>query len=155
MQLQPGVLPVPVVNRLQRQLDFAFPAARVLVRQLEQGPPFEAPIELHLYGPDLDRLRILGNQLRAIMAEVPGITHSRATLTEVQPKLGLQLDETSARIAGLDRAAIARQLDGTLEGSLGGSVLEATGGIAGAGAAGAERSREFGGPQLSRPPDRG
>ena len=126
VQLQPGVLPVPVVNRIQVQLDAQFPQAQILARQLEQGPPFEAPLELRLYGPDLDRLRLLGDDLRGVMANVPGIVHTKATLAEAQPKLGLQLDETSARIAGLDRAAIARQLDSTLEGSLGGSVLEST-----------------------------
>ena len=60
------------------------------------------------------------------MAGIPGIVHTKATLTEAQPKLGLQLDETSARIAGLDRAAIATQLNSTLEGSVGGSLLEST-----------------------------
>ena len=126
VQLKPDVLPVPVVQRMQEQLDRQYPQAQVLARQLEQGPPFQAPIELRLYGPDLDRLRLLGDELRGVMANVPGILHTKATLAEAQPKLGLQLDETSARIAGLDRTAIARQLDSTLEGAVGGSVLEST-----------------------------
>ncbi|MEM9536228.1 MAG: efflux RND transporter permease subunit [Cyanobacteria bacterium P01_E01_bin.45] len=126
VQLKSGVLPVPVVKRMQERLDREYPQALVLARQLEQGPPFTAPIELRLYGPDLDRLRMLGDQLRGVMANIPGITHTKATLAEAQPKLGLQLDETSARIAGLDRTTIARQLDTTLEGAVGGSVLEST-----------------------------
>ncbi|WP_017327564.1 efflux RND transporter permease subunit [Synechococcus sp. PCC 7336] len=126
VQLQPNLLPQPIVRRLQLQLDRQFPQAQVLVRQLEQGPPFESPLELRLYGPDLDRLRQLGNELRGVMAQVPQVVHTQSTLTEALPKLGLQLDETSARIAGLDRAAIARQLDANLEGAVGGSILEST-----------------------------
>ena len=64
VQLKPGVLPVPAVKRMQEQLDFDYPQAQVLSRQLEQGPPFTAPIELRLYGPDLERLRTLGDKLR-------------------------------------------------------------------------------------------
>ncbi len=40
--------------------------------------------------------------------------------------LQFQLDEEQARLAGLDRRSIAQQLDTTLEGAVGGSVLEAT-----------------------------
>lgn len=41
------------IQTLQRQMDAAFPQAQVLVKQLEQGPPFDAPIELRVYGLSL------------------------------------------------------------------------------------------------------
>lgn len=126
VQLRPNVEPRPVIQVLQRELDQAFPAAQVVVRQLEQGPPFAAPIELRLYGPDLDRLRNLGNQIRAELAQVPDVLHTRGNLSEALPKLGLSVDEEQARLAGLDKSAIAQQLDANLEGAVGGSVLEAT-----------------------------
>ncbi len=126
IQLQPNVKPGPVIQALQTELDRAFPAAQIIVRQLEQGPPFEAPIELRLYGPDLERLRQLGNQVRAQLAQVPNVLHTRANLSEALPKLGLAIDEEQARRVGLDHSAIAQQLDASLEGALGGSILEAT-----------------------------
>jgi len=115
-----------LIRKLQRELDEAFPEAQILVRQLEQGPPFEAPIEMRLYGPDLERLRELGNQVRATLAQVPDVVHTRADLSEALPKLGLRLNEEEARLAGLDHTAIAQQLDANLEGAVGGSILEAT-----------------------------
>ena len=114
------------IQTLQQQLDQAFPQAQVLVRQLEQGPPFPAPIEVELYGSDMGQLRQLGNQLRAQLAQVKDVTHTRADLTEALPKLALTVDEAQARRVGLDNNAIARQLDTTLEGATGGSILEAT-----------------------------
>ena len=48
-----------IVQEIQTQLDDVMPAARVLVKQLEQGPPFDAPIELRIYGPNLTELRQL------------------------------------------------------------------------------------------------
>ncbi|MEM9511982.1 MAG: efflux RND transporter permease subunit, partial [Cyanobacteria bacterium P01_E01_bin.48] len=126
VQLQPGILPQSTIRIVQTELDAAFPQAQVLVRQLEQGPPFAAPIEVRLFGPNLDVLRQLGNQLRGVMAQVPDVLHTKATLTEALPKLGLQLNEERIRTAGFDRTGIARQLDATLEGTVGGSVLEDT-----------------------------
>ena len=111
---------------LQTQLDAAFPQAQVLVRQLEQGPPFPAPIELRLYGADTAELRSLGNQLRRELATLPEVIHTRATLAEVQPKLALAVDEVKARRAGLSNQAIATQLNATLDGAVGGSLLEDT-----------------------------
>ncbi|AOY80742.1 efflux RND transporter permease subunit [Moorena producens JHB] len=126
VQLQPNVVSRPLIQSLQSELNQAFPAAQVLVRQIEQGPPFDAPIELRLYGPQLHRLRELGNQIRAELAQVPDVIHTRADLTEGLPKLALTIDEEQARLAGIDKTEIAQQLDTSLEGAVGGSVLEVT-----------------------------
>ena len=72
-----------IIHRLQNKLDKKFAHARVLVRQLEQGPPFDAPIEVRLFGPDLARLRDLGQQLREILVNTPGVIHTRCELNEV------------------------------------------------------------------------
>ncbi len=115
-----------LLRRMQHDLDAAFPESRVLVRQLEQGAPFDAPVEVRLLGPDVGQLARLGDQLRSILAETPHVLHTTADLTETMPKLALRVDEESARLAGLDNAAISKQLDATLEGAVGGSVLEGT-----------------------------
>ncbi len=126
VQLRPGVLPTSAIQTLQNELDRVFPDAQVLVRQVEQGPPFDAPVEVRLYGSDLNVLRELGEQIRAEFLPVPDVVHTRASLTEALPKLAVNVDEEQARLVGLDRSAIARQLDTTLEGATGGSILEQT-----------------------------
>ena len=83
---------------------------------MEQGPPFEAPVELHLTGPDLATLRGLGEELRAVLAEVPGIEHTAAKLVSGRPTLEVRLDEERARLAGLDNRAVAGQLAAALDG---------------------------------------
>lgn len=126
VQLRPNTLSRPIIQTLQTQLDRTFPGAQVLVRQLEQGPPFDAPVEVRLYGADLGELQKLGDRLRAQLVQIEDVTHTRASLTAAQPKLAVNIDEEQARMVGLDRSAIARQLDTNLEGTTGGSVLEAT-----------------------------
>ncbi|MEM7579195.1 MAG: efflux RND transporter permease subunit [Cyanobacteria bacterium P01_A01_bin.80] len=115
-----------LIRTLQDELDESFPQARVLVKQLEQGPPFEAPVEMRIFGPDIQQLRILGAKVREILTQIPDVTHVRDDLTETLPKLGLKVDEEQARLVGLDNTAIAQQLQTYLEGSVGGSILEST-----------------------------
>lgn len=126
VKLHPNVISRPIIQTLQTQLDAAFPGAQVLVRQIEQGPPFDAPVELRLYGPDLKQLQQLGDRLRAELSQVKDVVHTRASLTEAQLKLAVNIDEEQARLVGVDRTTIARQLDTTLNGTTGGSVLEET-----------------------------
>lgn len=126
VQLTRGQEPLSIIRRLQRELDQSFPESRVLVRQLEQGPPFDAPVEVRLFGPDLQVLRRLGDQVRVAMSDSANVVHTRADLTETVPKLTLSVDEDEARLAGLDHSEIANQLNSTLEGAVGGSILEET-----------------------------
>ncbi|MEO1069448.1 MAG: efflux RND transporter permease subunit, partial [Cyanobacteria bacterium J06638_6] len=114
------------IQTLQAEMDAAFPAAQVLVKQLEQGPPFDAPIELRVYGSDMNGLRAWGDRLRAELAQVADVIHTRANLTEALPKLALAVDEAQARRLGLDNQAIAGQLNAALDGRTGGSVLSGT-----------------------------
>ncbi|HHP7245033.1 MAG TPA: efflux RND transporter permease subunit [Elainellaceae cyanobacterium] len=111
---------------LQAQIDSDFPGVRAIVRQLEQGPPFDAPIEVRIAGQDLTQLQDLGERVREQLVQIDAVTHTRASLNETLPQLKLVLNENAARLTGLDNEAIAQQLDQTLEGIRGGSILEET-----------------------------
>ncbi|MEM9276470.1 MAG: efflux RND transporter permease subunit [Cyanobacteria bacterium P01_F01_bin.143] len=113
-----------ITQKLQTELDQAFPAARIIVRQLEQGPPVAAPIEMRIYGSNVEILQKLGEIARQSLVQIPEVTHTRASLGSIQPQLEIQVDEEQARLTGLDRITIAQQLDTALEGAVGGSVLE-------------------------------
>ncbi len=126
VQLKPGFDATPVVQRLQPALDAKLPHAQSIVQLLEQGPPFDAPIELHVYGPDLDQLDALGEHLRTLLAGLPEVNHTRLTLSSDLPKLVLEVSETDLRMVGLSNLDLAEQLQSTLEGSVGGSLLEDT-----------------------------
>jgi len=114
------------IHELQHKLDRRFPSARVLVRQLEQGPPFDAPVEVRLFGPNLDELRTIGSKLRQILVETPGVIHTRSELLDALPKLQLAVREESARRSGFDLATITSQVDAWTEGRVGGSIVEST-----------------------------
>lgn len=115
-----------LIPQLQQRLDATFPEAQILVRKLEQGPPFNAPVELRLFGPDLEQLHRLGEELRSLLANTPTVVQTRATLQAGAPKLWLQVDEEAARLAGMSLTDVASRLAGALDGRLGGTVLEGT-----------------------------
>jgi multidrug efflux pump subunit AcrB len=113
-------------RRLQNDLDNAFPEARILVRQLEQGPPFEAPVEVQLYGPDLEVLRRLGDEVRLMLTEVPEVTHSQASLNEELMALKFLPDVSQVRISGLTSEELSAFLLSSTQGVIAGSLLEDT-----------------------------
>jgi multidrug efflux pump subunit AcrB len=115
-----------LIEKMQADMDRVFPNARILVRQLEQGPPFDAPIELRIFGNDIDRLQQLGEKARTILANTDRVTHTRASLNDILPQIAFRPDEEETRLAQLDRSQIAQQLETNLEGTQGGSVLEST-----------------------------
>ena len=114
------------INQLQSELDRGFPGSRILVRQLEQGPPFEAPIEVQVFGPDLKTLEQISQSINKILSQIPEVTHIRAEMAEPQPRLTVKLDEEETRLVGMTHQSVANQMYGTLEGSVGGMILEGT-----------------------------
>jgi multidrug efflux pump subunit AcrB len=111
---------------LQIEMMESFPNATVLSLPFEQGPPVEAPVEVRIYGPDLDTLLALGEELRLILSETDQITYSEATVIGGRPKLDLRPDEEEATLAGFNLVDLATQLNANLDGVLGGTVLEGT-----------------------------
>lgn len=117
---------IRVVGEIQTALNEALPGTVVLAKQIEQGPPFDAPVEVHLFGPDLGRLRELGNEVRLALTQLPTVTHARSSLEGGAPKLLVSLDDEAARLVGTDNVGVANALEQNLSGARGGSYIEAT-----------------------------
>lgn len=109
---------------LQRDVLEAFPQSRFLTLPFEQGPPIPAPIELSLVGPDLAVLNRLGNEVRGVLAETSGVTATAASLRMGTPVARFDVDEVSARMAGVRLEDLANRLRAEFDGAPGGSVLE-------------------------------
>ena len=114
------------IREVQREMQTKFPEARFLARQLEQGPPFAAPIEIRFFGPDLDTLRELGEKSRLLLSQVEGVVHVRAELNDSSPTVRVNVNTEDAQMAGLRPGEIASQLNSQLDGAVGGFVLQET-----------------------------
>lgn len=115
-----------LIRKLQSELDVEFPDARILVRQLEQGPPFDAPVEVRIFGPDIDQLNELGEQIRLAAVELPTVIHTKTVLSESRPMAEISVDPQQAGWAGLTERMIADQLFSRLEGLPAGLLIEQT-----------------------------
>lgn len=117
---------VKLIPQLQQQLDEQYPQAKVVVRAFGQGPPISAPIGVKIIGPDLYVLNELGEQVRLVLSGIPGVTQSIASVTMGEPELVLDATAQNSKLAGLSLTEISRQLQVSLDGQLGGSILEGT-----------------------------
>lgn len=113
-----------LIPQLQARLNRELPGAQILVRKLEQGPPFRAPIELRVYGENLNTLKAIGEDIRLILANTPHVTHTRETLQPGTPKVWLKVDEDTAKLNGISLNQFANMLQATLVGRETGSVTE-------------------------------
>ena len=115
-----------LITELQTDLDSQFPQAKIVVRAFGQGPPISAPIGIDIFGPDVEVLNELGEQVRASMALVPGVTNTISSITVGEPEFTLNADRDASLLAGLNLTDIAGQLQMALDGRIGGSILEDT-----------------------------
>ncbi len=114
------------IESLQSTVLERFPQAHCVVRQLEQGPPFAAPIEILVLGNNLQQLKQLGEEIRLVLSQTPLITHTRSEMQEIIPKAMIDVDDQAAYLAGYDSTSIAQILNFTLDGSTGGTIQEGT-----------------------------
>lgn len=113
-----------MLDKLQYRINAEVPEAQVVVRGLVQGPPVAAPVEIRVVGPSLDTLRDIGDKIRFIMLDVPGLLIMQTDMGPGAPKVNVELSEEKVRLAGLNFGSIARQLETQLEGVTGGSIVE-------------------------------
>lgn len=113
-----------LIKLLQEQLDVAFPHVQVVAKAFAQGPPVEAPIQFRVFGPQTDTLRELGEQLRAIVSDQPGVLHTQASVQAGNPKIWFDANEAALAEVGLRLSTVAEQLRNAYEGVRSGSVLE-------------------------------
>ena len=113
-----------LVNSLQTELDAAILSARVLVRKLAQGPPFDAPVEVRIFGDDLGQLKKVGDQIRAMMSENEYVTHTRSDLGSTIPKLSLDVHEGLLRQTRLTQKELSKFLYVNLMGARAGTFFD-------------------------------
>ena len=115
-----------LVGKLQQDLDNLYPEVQIVVRAFGQGPPIAAPVEVEIFGPDLNTLNELGEQVRALMSEIDGISQSIASISMGEPELNIDTDSDRLSYLGISLADLATQMQINFSGITGGSVLEST-----------------------------
>ena len=73
---------VAFVRQLQDRFDREITNGRVIVRRLEQGPPFDAPVEVRISGEQLSTLQDAGEKVRQLLMACNHVTQTRSDLND-------------------------------------------------------------------------
>ncbi len=88
------------------------PQAEVVARRLVQGPSIPAPIEVRVYGEDLEELQLVSDQVLSLIRGIDGTRDARHDLGLGSPSVTVDIDDAAAARHGLNRASVARALYG-------------------------------------------
>ncbi len=85
-----------------------YPGAKVEVKNFEQGPPIVAPIEVRLYGENLDTLRSLASRVENVLAQTAGTIYINNPVTHLKSDIRLSINKDKARMLGIPTVSIDR-----------------------------------------------
>ena len=88
----------------------AYPAARLELREFENGPPIDAPIALRVHGRDLDTLRTLAGRVERILDDTPGTQYVDNPVRLQRTDLRVAIDRSKAGLLGIPTLEIDRTL---------------------------------------------
>lgn len=94
-----------LIVKLRRELDESVPGVRCVVKPLEQGPPINEPIQIRVSGENLDKLRLLADQVAAELRAAGGY-HVFDDLGLRMPNIQIDIDQDRANSLGLSNRQI-------------------------------------------------
>ncbi|SRR5579871_151371 len=78
-----------------------YPAARITLKQFEQGPPIDAPVAIRILGPEIDGLRALAARVEQVLKDTPGTRDVDNPVRLLRTDLNLGIDTQKAGLLGV------------------------------------------------------
>jgi multidrug efflux pump subunit AcrB len=85
-----------------------YPGAKVEVINFEQGPPAPAPVEIRLFGDNLDTLRNLAGRVELMLQQVPGAIYVNNPVKLLKTDIRVDIDKEKAQLLGIPSVNIDR-----------------------------------------------
>ena len=102
---------------LQAYLNKTFPGTDAFVKLLDIGPPVGKPVAYRIGGPDIQKVRELGQQLAGIVGDHPLLSNMVMDWNEPARVVKVDVLQDKARQLGVSSEDIATALNGVVEGS--------------------------------------
>ncbi len=84
------------------------PGAQIEVKDFEQGPPQLAPVEVRIFGEDLDTLRRISAEVAALLKAMPGSLYVDDPMANLKSDLRVKIDRDKASMLGIATVDIDR-----------------------------------------------
>lgn len=83
-----------------------YPGAKVEVKNFEQGPPVIAPVEVRLFGDNLDTLRYMASKVEVLLKNTPGTFYVNNPVSLLKSDIRVDINKEKAQLLGIPSAAI-------------------------------------------------
>jgi multidrug efflux pump subunit AcrB len=110
VQLDPGTSAsrkLEIIDLLRKKWT-PYPGAKVEVKNFEQGPPVLAPVEVRLFGKNLDTLRSLAGRVELMLKSTTGTMYINNPVSNLKTDLIVAVNNDKARQLGVPTVNIGR-----------------------------------------------
>jgi len=97
------------IGKMRRTFSM-YPGARIRVREFEQGPPFEAPVQIFLSGDDLEVLREISADVEQMIRDQPGTINIENQFVKTNPELLFGINREKANMMGVPLIEVDRTI---------------------------------------------
>jgi len=94
-----------LIQKLQQRWAH-YPGAKVEVKNFEQGPPVIAPVEIRLFGDDLDSLRALSMKVEQLLKNTNGTMYVHNPVSLLKSDIRVAVNKDKAQQLGVSSLAI-------------------------------------------------
>lgn len=105
-----------IVARLKEELPRLIPQSRVRTQMLETGPPIGIPVQLRIFGDDIQTLRQVAVQVKERMRAIPGTVDISDDWGDPVFQMTLKVDADRAALSGLTNQDVAATVGTGLSG---------------------------------------
>jgi multidrug efflux pump subunit AcrB len=85
-----------------------YPGAKVEVKNFEQGPPIVAPVEVRLFGENLDSLRSIASRVETLLEQTEGTIYVKNPVEHLKSDIRVAINKEKAQQLGVPTVAIDR-----------------------------------------------
>ncbi|HEY2683886.1 MAG TPA: efflux RND transporter permease subunit [Steroidobacteraceae bacterium] len=85
-----------------------YAAARISLKQFEQGPPVDAPVAIRIVGPEIEGLRSLAGKVEQLIKSTPGTRDVKNPMRLQRTDLNLGIDTEKAGMLGVPALEVNR-----------------------------------------------
>ncbi len=98
-----------LLEQLRNSFD-DYPGARIRVKEFEQGPPFDAPIQVFLTGDNNDILKDISTDVEEFIARQPGVINLENLFVKTSTELLFDINRDKANMLGVPVIEIDRAI---------------------------------------------
>lgn len=96
-----------IINQLREEFGH-YPGVKIEVKNFEQGPPVVAPVEVRLFGDNLDTLRSIASQVEKLLKQTSGTIYVNNPVSNLKSDIRVVINQEKARMTGINTVDIDR-----------------------------------------------